>query len=497
MLAELTPEKEASRVEAREAVLAAKKMLATVAGASLLSREAFINICVEASLSFLREKKRQKSNGDHDSRLKPNTSFSPHSDVKRSSGKKSRHHHRGGGSSDDKRNHTAKMKRRHDASGIYRKYEQDDRGEGQKKENPQLSQFSEEELGRLRELVEREYTLLRHEDAVGTGVVVPAQFSALPPAKLEAATIIRQVLEDPYRRGAISRQQYAVIVLAVMEKLFPDLVTVTNDAMVSYHKSLSRNRSSSDNSVVHDRIVEENDVQNGEEGFMEEEEEEEEEEEMFILDPPQELHTALRPDVAELTRQLTERALQHYLQPDNNTHGRQMVEGEGCRGGCVINDVSPLPRNPYGTNKPQDFYQDSTSTSMSVSVQFDDAFEEQVEKLCQLLEKKYALDLSSARATTLHPRGTESRDNISRGAVNNKKSKSGCMLTVNAGSPSSCDDECTGETAAAAAATRERREELLTAALHYQEELYQTQTRLRGIMQELYETEHSKSDPIV
>ncbi|KAF5221187.1 hypothetical protein ECC02_005755 [Trypanosoma cruzi] len=490
MLVELTPEKEASRVEAREAVLAAKTMLAAVSGASLLSREAFINICVEASLAFLREKRRQKSNGDRDNRLKPNASLSPHSDVRRSSGKKSYHHHRRGGSSDDKRNHAAKMKRRHDASVIYRKYEQDERGEEQKKENQQLSQFSEEELGRLRELVEREYGASRHEDAVGTGVVVPAQFTALPPAKLEAATIIRQVLEDPYRRGAISRQQYAVIVLAVMEKLFPDLVTVTNDAMVSYHKSHSRNRSSSGSSVAHDRTVEENDVQNGEEIFMEEEE-------MFILDPPQELHAALRPDVAELTRQLTERALQHYLQPDNNAHERQLVGGEGCRGGCVINDVSPLPRNPYGANKPQDFYQDSASTSMSFSVQFDDAFEEQVEKLCQLLEKKYALDLSSARAANIHQRVSESRDHASKEA-NNKTGKTDCMFTVNAGSPSSCDGDCTGEaSAAAAAAARERREELLTAALHYQEELYQTQTRLRGIMQELYETEHSKNDSIV
>ncbi|KAF8280886.1 hypothetical protein TcG_05621 [Trypanosoma cruzi] len=490
MLVELTPEKEASRVEAREAVLAAKKMLAAVSGASLLSREAFINICVEASLAFLREKRRQKSNGDNGNRLKPDTSLSPHSDVKRSSGKKSYHRHRGGGSSGEKRNHAAKMKRRHDASVIYRKYEQDERGEEQKKENQQLSQFSEEELGRLRELVEREYGVSRHEDAVGTGVVVPAQFTALPPAKLEAATIIRQVLEDPYRRGAISRQQYAVIVLAVMEKLFPDLVTVTNDTMMSYHKSHSRNRSSSGSSVAHDRTVEENDVQNGEEIFMEEEE-------MFILDPPQELHAALRPDVAELTRQLTERALQHYLQPDNNAHERELVGGdEGCRVGCVINDVSPLPRNPYGAKKPQDFYQDSASTSMSFSVQFDDAFEEQVEKLCQLLEKKYALDLSSARAANIHQRVSESRDNASKGA-NNKTGKNDCMFKVNAESPSSCDGDCTGEAFTAAAAARERREELLTAALHYQEELYQTQTRLRGIMQELYETEHLKSDSIV
>ncbi|RNF26423.1 uncharacterized protein Tco025E_01264 [Trypanosoma conorhini] len=482
MFLELTPEHEASRAAAREAVLAAKAMLAAVTGASLLSREAFITICVEASLEFLRGRWREKSSArndksDDDGRRKSRASFSPNTDAKRSNGNKFAHHHqqrqhRQSGRSSGNGNHTAQMRRQRDASVRCR----EDEHEKQPPQHRRSSPFDEGELRRLRELVEAEYGAFRREGGAGQGEAATAQFTALPPAKLEAAAIIRQALHDPYRRGAISRQQYSVIVLAVMEKLFPDLATATSDDAVPPG---GREHSGSGSGLRGETL---------------------EEEEEVLVDPPQEPHAALRPDVVELTLQLTQRALQHYLLFDRNGHETEVVvedaeeAGGASRGRWVANDVSPLPRNPYAPVTPQAGRQHSTPESVSFPAQFDDAFEEQVEKLRQLLEKKYALDLSGTCAGASRRSGPASGGVDARRAPNSASNAatSATAAAVGAGSPSLCGGGCATEGAATA---REKREKLLTEALRCQRELYQTHTRLSGIMRELYKAEHPGSDP--
>ncbi|RNF03549.1 hypothetical protein TraAM80_05607 [Trypanosoma rangeli] len=487
---------------AREAVLTTKAMLAAVPGASLLSREAFITICVKASLAFLQKRGWQRSSnkggkrdGDGDGRRKPRALLSPHTDVTQSKGNNFTHHHSyhqppqhcrsnsGGGN----KNNAAQLRPRHGTSGRWSVDEQE-------KEPPQhrwRSPFSEGELRRLRELVEREYAALHRDIAAVPGDVVTTQFTALPPAKQEAVTIIRQALQDPYRRGAISRHHYSAIVLAVMETLFPDLVSVTSDSTLPGSRSPSRSSSRNGGGGASSNNVRGNVVK----GAMVEGVEEEE----VFVDPPQDPHAALRPDVVELTMHLTERALQHYILSNHNAHQSRVVEedvaetGEVCRGRWVTNDVSPLPRDPYDPVTSQAVGQDGTPTPVVFSPQFDDAFEEQVEKLRQLLEKKYALGLSDTCAGSSRRSGCASGDDAAKRTTNVKSNAAtDGSAAANARGQTLCGG---GRTAEVPVAAREKREELLAEALRCQKELYRTHARLSEIMQDLCETEHFSSDP--
>ncbi|ESL07431.1 hypothetical protein TRSC58_04879 [Trypanosoma rangeli SC58] len=487
---------------AREAVLAAKAMLAALPGASLLSREAFITICVNASLAFLRKRGWQRSSNkgdkrecDGDGRRKPHASLSPHTDVTPSKGNNFTHHHNyhqplqhcRSNSGSGNKNHAAQLGLRHGTSGRCSV-------DGQEKEPPQhqwASPFSEGELRRLRELVEREYAALHRDIAAGPSDVVTTQFTALPPAKQEAATIIRQALHDPYHRGAISRHQYSVIVLVVMEKLFPDLVNVTSDATPPGSRSPSGSSSRNCGGGASSNNVRGNVVK----GAMVEEGEEED----VFVDPPQDPHAALRPDVVELTMQLTEQALQHYILPNHNAHEAKLVvedvaeTGEVRRGRWVTSDLSPPPRDPYDPVTAQAGGHDGTLTPVIFSARCDGAFEEQVEKLRQLLEKKYALDLSGTRAGSSQRGGCASGDDAAKRTTNAKSNAATSVAAAaNARGQTLCGGGCTAEGPVAA---REKREELLTEALRCQKELYRTHARLSEIMQDLCEAERFSSDP--
>ncbi|KEG09650.1 hypothetical protein DQ04_04871030 [Trypanosoma grayi] len=398
---------------ARDCVLEAKAMLSAMPGASLLSRDGFIAICVEAATAFLRKRgSSRSSNGLHRHSTTPPCS----AEAGNTNNNRNRETASPPSVSYSSRNDSANKNMKHLSNSPVGASVSCDR-------SPREASvpLGEKDLRRLRELVEREYRRRCSKGGVRLSDADTARFSNVPPAKLEAARLIKRVLDEPYHRGELSRQKYSVIVLSVLEKLFPDPVSVKTNMTENNTSNSSRGAVNSSDGFVLD--------------------------EKMMVDPPQDLQASLRPDVTALTERLTERALQHFLGSHNTTNNNNnhiYNDGEDNDHG-LIQGMSPLPRKPHEPSPTQIVFNDSAALSSSASVHFDDAFELQVERLRQVLEEKYALDLSGARASSSRPGRHDSED----------------------------------------ALARKKRDELLAEARLCQEELHNAQERLGSIMQEL------------